>query len=167
MKIVKAKLIKLETDDSLFKIENKKHKGKIYYVDLSSKKIKTGYNFEVNKQWEKELIDIFDKNINGEYVVAGFFPTELLKIFDTQKREIMENQIIKSSLNLLKHFLNSEESLEIMCKRIDNVFCESYNVECDNCLFQSRGNMSEFIRRTERSNRLLEIIEEIKNGFES
>jgi hypothetical protein len=71
MRIVKAKLIKLITDDGLFSLEDGIPLGKEYLVDYDSMHIAQGRNVEKNVDWEKMIIcDVF----------GGWMPIELLEI---------------------------------------------------------------------------------------
>lgn len=68
--LVTAKLIKRKTDDEMMEIGDNVSLGKIYKVDLSTKQMVKGYNWEKGKIWEREMI-----RADGDW-----FPTELLEI---------------------------------------------------------------------------------------
>lgn len=70
---VKAVLIKLETDDGLVSFKDHIQIGTEYTVDLDSKRVEKGFNFEKQKKWEREIINV----VGGD---DGWIPTELLDI---------------------------------------------------------------------------------------
>lgn len=69
--IIDAVLIKHATLDGLMEIDDAVPLGKKYKVDLSSIKLRKGFNFYKQVVWEREMI--LD-TVNG-----GYLPTELLQ----------------------------------------------------------------------------------------
>jgi hypothetical protein len=69
MKIVKAKLIKRETDDKMMQVNSTVPDNAEYLVDLDEKKEYSFLNTEHNVTHKKEMV----KDIRG-----GFLPVELL-----------------------------------------------------------------------------------------
>ena len=68
--IVKAKLIKRKTDDGLVEVHDHVPLGRIYQVDLSTRKMSRGMNLNTGQIWERETV-----------LIEGlWFPTELLEI---------------------------------------------------------------------------------------
>lgn len=71
MKIVKAKLVKLVTDDGLVCVHDNVPIGKEYLIDYDTMHVAQGHNTEKNVDWEK--IIVFD-------LLGGWLPIELLEI---------------------------------------------------------------------------------------
>ena len=73
MKIVKAKLVKLITDDGLVSVEDDVEIGKEYLVDLDSMHVCEGYNHELDEIWSRLIIyDAF----------GGWLPRELIEFVE-------------------------------------------------------------------------------------
>jgi len=68
----KLKLIKRKTDDGLMEIEDNIPLGKIYEVDLSTKKSLRGMNIQTGQLWERLMVQI-----DGQW-----FPLELLEVIE-------------------------------------------------------------------------------------
>jgi hypothetical protein len=68
--IGKAKVIKRKTNDGLIELEDHVLLGKIYEVDLSSRRILKGKNIEKSVFWSREMI----------LAEGSWFPIELLEI---------------------------------------------------------------------------------------
>ncbi len=111
MKWVKAKLIKLHTDDHLFEVMDVVPLGKEYVVDLDSRKTVEGYNIPNQKFWKREIILTED---------GSYFPTEMLKI---EEEEIEEYEDVMP-------YQPSEEEMYEGCahcgRRVgdDEIFCK-------------------------------------------
>jgi len=70
--IVTAKLIKRKTNDGLMEVQDSVPTGRIYKVNLKTKKMQKGMNLDTGKIWDREMV-----------IVEGqWFPTELLEIED-------------------------------------------------------------------------------------
>jgi hypothetical protein len=67
----KARLIKRTTDDGFFEVYEHIPLGKIYMVDIGTRRMAKGYNTVYHAYWTREIIDTF----NGEWM-----PTEILEI---------------------------------------------------------------------------------------
>lgn len=72
MTIVKAKLKKLKTDDGMVEILPDIPLGKIYFIDLDSKRILRAYNIEFHQMHSKESVQ--------DVSSGGWLPMELLEI---------------------------------------------------------------------------------------
>lgn len=73
--IVTAKLVKVKTEDGLMEICDPSLLGKEYLIDLSTKRMRSGFNITHNKQWEREMVQ---DSTNG-----GWLPTEMLEWDET------------------------------------------------------------------------------------
>lgn len=73
-----AKLIKHATHDGLMEINDDVPLGKIYRVDLDSRRIAGFKNTKVNKLHSKTIISTID----GAGKVTGYLPLEILQILE-------------------------------------------------------------------------------------
>ena len=71
MKFANATLIKKNSDDGLFEVNENVQIGAQYVIDLDTLRVEEGYNIVFNKRWKREIVNVVD---------GGWFPTELLKI---------------------------------------------------------------------------------------
>jgi hypothetical protein len=67
--IVEARLINHCTDDGLMEFRDDIPLGKVYLVDLSTRRILEGFNFVKGMCWQREMVEV---------VGGGWLPTELL-----------------------------------------------------------------------------------------
>jgi len=93
MKIVKAKLIKRETDDKLMQVNDDIPDGKEFIVDLDVKQVFELFNKECNIAHKKEMV----KDVSG-----GFLPVELLELGEEIKlsdfiQDVMLDYILENA----------------------------------------------------------------------
>ena len=93
MKIVKAKLIKRETDDKLMQVNDDIPDGKEFIVDLDVKQVFELFNKERNIADKKEMV----KDVSG-----GFLPVELLELGEEIKlsdfiQDVMLDYILENA----------------------------------------------------------------------
>lgn len=69
--IVKVKLKKLRTDDGTFSVKDHVKLGAEYEIDLSTRRLASLYNYEMNLKHSKEIVDC----TNGFYL-----PVEMLDL---------------------------------------------------------------------------------------
>lgn len=93
MKIVKAKLLKRETDDKLMQVNDDIPDGKEFFVDLDVKKHMEFFNKDCKIAHKKEMV----KDVCG-----GFLPVELLELGEEVKlsdfiKDTMLNYILENA----------------------------------------------------------------------
>ena len=72
---IKAKLVKKETSDGLFVVRDNVEVGKIYLIDLRTKRTLKFFNTVYGVTHTKEVVDVKDDLLN-----IRFFPMELLEV---------------------------------------------------------------------------------------
>jgi len=82
--IVKATLIKTESDDGLFEMHGHIKVGKEYLIDLDTKRMADGRNGVKGVNWRKEIVEI--RSESGGF--DGWMPTEMLEWEGKKKADL-------------------------------------------------------------------------------
>ncbi len=69
--IARATLIKLKTDDGFVEMHDDVPLGRVYLVELTTRRMRRGMHLPTRSTWQREMV---------EDVEGGWLPTELLRI---------------------------------------------------------------------------------------